>query len=200
MKRNHFLGAALLVLLLGTAPGCATGGSPAPAGSAGTFDADAPYVIGVPDLLRIVVWKHPDLSAEVPVRRDGKISVPLLDDVQAAGLTPEQLKAAIAERLSSSIRSPNVTVIVVSADSQRVTVVGGVQQSGPVPLRGQMGAVEAIAAAGGFTDWANTRDIRVIRVVDGERVSYRVDYRDYLNAKPGSDIVLQPGDVVVVPE
>ena len=199
MKRNFLLGAALLALLLGIAPGCASDGTTVPAGSAGTFE-ESPYVIGVPDLLRIVVWKHPDLSAEVPVRRDGKISVPLLDDVQAAGLTPEELKAEITRRLSSSIRSPNVTVVVVSADSQMVTVVGGVQQSGPVPLRGQMGAVEAIAAAGGFTDWANPRDIRVIRVVDGTRVSYRVDYRDYLNAKPGSDIVLQPGDVVVVPE
>lgn len=201
MKRDLLLGAALLGLLLASV-GCTTGGgSPAQpaAGSSGTYD-DAPYVIGVPDLLRIVVWKHPDLSAEVPVRRDGKISVPLLDDVQAAGLTPEELKAVIADRLSSSIRNPNVTVVVVSPDSQTVTVVGGVQQSGPVPLRGQMGAVEAIAAAGGFTDWANPRDIRVIRVVDGVRVSYRVDYRDYLNAVPGSDIVLQPGDVVVVPE
>lgn len=197
--RELLLGAALLALLCGSVA-CATDAAPAPAaGSSGTYD-DAPYVIGVPDLLRIVVWKHPDLSAEVPVRRDGKISVPLLDDVQAAGLTPEELKAVIADRLSGSIRNPNVTVVVVSPESQKVTVVGGVQQSGPVPLRGQMGAVEAIAAAGGFTDWANPRDIRVIRVVEGKRVSYRVDYRDYLNAVPGSDIVLQPGDVVVVPE
>ena len=197
MKRNLLLSAALVGALLGA--GCATGGNPAPAGSAGTVDEKS-YVIGVPDLLRIVVWQHPDLSTEVPVRRDGKISVPLLDDIQAAGLTPEELKAVITERLSGSIRSPNVTVIVASPDSQIVTVLGGVAQSGTVPLRGQMGAVEAIAAAGGFSAWANQSDIRVIRVVDGQRVSYRVDYRDYLNAEPGADVVLQPGDVVVVPE
>jgi polysaccharide export outer membrane protein len=197
MKRNLLLRAALMGALLGA--GCATGGNPSPAGSAGTVD-ETTYVIGVPDLLRIVVWQHPDLSTEVPVRRDGKISVPLLDDIQAAGLTPEELKAVITERLSGSIRSPNVTVIVASPESQSVTVLGGVAQSGTVPLRGQMGAVEAIAAAGGFSAWANQDDIRVIRVVDGQRVSYRVDYRDYLNAKPGADVVLQPGDVVIVPE
>ena len=199
MKSEFLFRTAALGILLGALSGCATRGHPEPVGNAATFE-ETPYVIGVPDVLRIAVWKHPDLSTEVPVRRDGKISVPLLDDIQAAGLTPEELKAVITERLSSSIRSPNVTVIVVSPESQVVTVVGGVAQSGPIPLRGQMGAVEAIAAAGGFSAWANTSDIRVIRIVDGQRVSYAVDYGAYLNAEPGSDIVLQPGDVVVVPE
>lgn len=199
MKRQLLLSTALLAVLLGGPSGCALL-SPASEPPEEVVAADGPYVIGIPDLLRITVWKHPDLSVDVPVRRDGKISVPLLDDVQAAGRTPEELKAAIGEQLSAYISRPNVTVIVVSPDSQTVTVVGGVAQSGPVPLRRRMGAVEAVAAAGGFSPWANKSDIRVIRVVDGERVSYRVNYRGYLQGEPDSDFDLKPGDVVVVPE
>ena len=109
------------------------------------------YVIGPSDLVRVSVWKHPDLSVEMPVRRDGKISVPLLDDVQAAGLTPTQLKAQITRGLTGNISNPSVTVAVLSTDSQTVTVIGGVTQSGPIPLRRDMGVLEAVAAAGGFT-------------------------------------------------
>jgi len=192
--------AVALAALLGALSGCAMFGTATPPPEEARAPGEEAYVIGIPDLLRVAVWKHPDLSVDAPVRRDGKISVPLLDDVQAAGRTPEELKAAISERLSKFISRPNVTVIVVSPDSQTVTVVGGVAQSGPVPLRRRMGAVEAVAAAGGFSPWANKRDIRVIRVVDGEKASYRVDYHGYLQGKADADLVLRPGDVVVVPE
>jgi polysaccharide export outer membrane protein len=198
MKVQALFQAALLLAPMVVASGCAGPSAPLPAKA--DEDVELQYVIGIPDLLRVTVWKHPDLSVDVPVRRDGKISIPLLDDVQAAGLTPEQLKATITKKLSGYISRPNVTVIVVSPDSQVVTVVGGVTQSGPVPLRRSMGAVEAIAAAGGFSPWANKSNVRVIRVVDGERLSYRVDYRAYLAGKADSDILLEPGDVVVVPE
>jgi polysaccharide export outer membrane protein len=164
-------------------------------------DSGAEYVIGSPDVVRVTVWKHPELSVEMPVRRDGKISVPLLDDVQAAGLTPTQLKAQITSRLRQSISNPNVTVAVISPDSQSVTVIGGVANSGPVPLRRDMGVLEAVAAAGGFTAWANKDDIVVQRwAPDGKRVSYAFSYRAYLSGKRDSDIFLQPGDVIVVPE
>lgn len=180
--------------------GCASPGIAPPPGARQVAEASGPYVIGIPDVLRITVWKHPDLSVEAPVRSDGKISVPLLDDVQAAGLTPEDLKQAITQRLSAFISQPDVTVIVLSPDSQVVTVVGGVAQSGPVSLRRRMGVLEAVAAAGGFSAWANKGDIRVIRTVDGRRVVYAFDYKAYVKGEPGAELLLQPGDVVVVPE
>jgi polysaccharide export outer membrane protein len=158
------------------------------------------YVIGAPDVVRVTVWKHPELSVEMQVRRDGKISVPLLDDVQAAGLTPAQLKGHITEGLSASISRPNVTVSVITPSSQTVTVLGGVNQSGTIALHRDMGVVEAVAAAGGFTAWADKDDIRVVRLVEGRRVSYSFSYRAYLSGDPEADIFLKPGDVVVVPE
>ncbi len=186
---------SLLTLLLS---GCQTPGAPAPPES--SFDANATYIIGIPDLLRITVWKHPDLSVEAPVRRDGKISVPLLDDVQAAGSTPEQLSAAIAERLDAFVARPKVTVIVLAPDSQVVTVIGGVNTAGTIPLHRNMGVLEAVAAAGGFSAWANKGNVRVVRVVDGTRTAYRFDYSAFMSGEPDSDILLLPGDVVVVPE
>lgn len=191
----RILTAALIAVF---AVGCASAGTvPAPAVNPG---AGEPYVIGIPDVVRVTVWKHPDLLVEAPVRSDGKISVPLLDDVQAAGKTPEGLKADIARELKAFISQPDVTVIVVSPDSQIVTVVGGVELSGTVPLRRQMGVIEAVAAAGGFSAWANKDSVRVIRTVNGQRLSYRFDYGAYVKGKPGSELLLMPGDVVVVPE
>lgn len=192
---SRILAAALVASF---AIGCANSGTvPAPAVAP---DPNAEYVIGIPDVLRITVWKHPDLHVEAPVRGDGKISVPLLDDVQAAGKTPEGLKAEISKELKAFISQPDVTVIVVSPDSQVVTVVGGVELSGTIPLRRQMGVIEAVAAAGGFTAWANKNSVRVIRTVNGQRVSYRFDYGAYVKGEPGSELWLKPGDVVVVPE
>jgi len=158
------------------------------------------YVIGASDIVRVTVWQHPELTAEMPVRRDGKISIPLLDDVQAAGLTPKQLKATITQGLTGSIKSPNVNVAVISANSQTVSVIGGVVKSGPVPLTHDMGVLEAVAAAGGFTAWANKNDITVVRWVDGKRVTYSFSYRGYLSGSKDADVFLKAGDVIVVPE
>ncbi len=178
--------------------GCSNWSPPPPSGSANS--EPTPYLIGVSDVLRVTVWKHENLEVQAPVRSDGKISVPLLDDVQAAGLTPERLKNEISERLSPLLNNPDVTVIVLSADSQKATVTGAVLRSGQVSLTHEMGVLEAVAAAGGFNAWANKGDVRVIRSVDGKRVSYRFNYRAYVKGLPDSDIILKPGDVVVVPE
>jgi len=180
--------------------GCTSPGVAPPSSSRQVAEASGPYVIGIPDIVRVTVWKHEDLSVEAPVRSDGKISIPLLDDVQAAGKTPEDLKKSITRGLSAFISQPDVTVIVVSPDSQVVTVVGGVTQSGPVSLRRRMGVIEAVAAAGGFSAWANKGGIRVIRTVDGRKVVYAFDYKGYVKGEPGAELLLQPGDVVVVPE
>jgi len=158
------------------------------------------YVIGAADVVRVTVWQHPELTSEMTVRRDGKISVPLLDDVQAAGLTPKQLKTNITQGLTGSIKNPNVNVAVISPNSQTVSVIGGVVKSGPVPLARDMGVLEAVAAAGGFTAWANKNDITVVRWVDGKRVTYSFSYRGYLSGSADADVFLKAGDVIVVPE
>jgi polysaccharide export outer membrane protein len=160
-----------------------------------------PYVIGIPDVLRITVWKNPELSVEVPVRSDGKISVPLLDDVQAEGLTPAELKEVISGKLARYISSPSVTVIVLQANSQVVTVVGGVLRAGTLPLNRQMRVLEVIAAVGGFNTWANRSDIRILRPTANGLVSYRFNYSAYVAGKePDSNILVEPGDTIVIPE
>lgn len=185
-------------MVAGLMGGCSAAPPPPPPLSSSA--EPAPYVIGVSDVLRITVLKHPDLEVNAPVRPDGKIAVPMIDDIQAAGLTPEQLKDAISEKLSKSVNEPGVTVHVVDSNSRVVTVLGGVARSGRIALEENMGVFEAVAAAGGFSAWANKGNVRVIRQVGDEKVSYRFAYRDYMKGAPGSDMLLQPGDVVVVPE
>jgi len=160
-----------------------------------------PYVIGIPDILRVSVWKNQELSVDVPVRNDGKISVPLLDDVQAEGLTPGELKEVIAEQLSEFITAPDVTVIVLQANSHMVTVVGEVARSGTVPLTREMRVLDAVATVGGFTTWSNKNDIRILRPTPEEIVSYRFNYGAYVAGKaPDSNLLLEPGDTIVVPD
>jgi polysaccharide export outer membrane protein len=178
---------------------CAGKGAPMPAEPApGTRDA---YVIGIPDLLRIVVWRNPDLSVDVPVRRDGKISVPLVDDVQAEGLTPEELKEVLTEALAEYVTAPDVTVIVIQTNSHTVTVVGGVARSGQISLTRQLRVVEAIATMGGFNAWARKDRIKIFRKTGNETVEYVFNFGAFASGKaPDSNLLLQPGDTVVVPE
>lgn len=160
-----------------------------------------PYVIGIPDVLRVSVWKNPELSVDVPVRNDGKISVPLLDDIQAEGLTPGELKEVITEQLSEFITAPDVTVIVLQANSHMVTVVGEVARSGTVPLTREMRVLDAVATVGGFTTWSNKNDIRILRPTSEKIVSYRFNYGAYVAGKaPDSNLLLEPGDTIVVPD
>ena len=128
-----------------------TGRAPSPPPPDPTPVEREPYVIGVTDMLRVSVWRNPELSVDVPVRPDGMISVPLIDDVQAEGLSPEELKEVISEALSEYITAPDVTVIVMQPNSQTVTVVGAVGgRSGSLPLMRETRVLEAIAAAGGL--------------------------------------------------
>ena len=161
----------------------------------------AQYVIGIPDLLKIVVWRNPELSVEVPVRRDGMISVPLVDDVQAEGLTPLELKEVLTAALAEYVTAPDVTVIVQQTYSHTVTVVGGVARSGQIPLTRQMRVLEAIATMGGFNTWAKKDRIKVIRKIEGDTVEYVFSFGAYAAGKaPESNLLLRPGDTVVVPE
>lgn len=159
-----------------------------------------PYVIGVMDVLGIAVWKNPELSVAVAVRPDGKISVPLLDDVQAEGLTPQELKEVITEALSEFISNPDVTVMVREMNSRMIFLMGeGVARNGALGLRSEMRVLEAIATMGGFTVWAKKSRILILRKSPSGIVQYVFDYGAYLAGKdPDSNIVLQPGDTIVV--
>jgi polysaccharide biosynthesis/export protein len=160
------------------------------------------YKIGVADMLRISVWKNPDLSVDVPVRVDGMVSVPLIDDVQAEGLTPQELKEVIARELSEYITAPDVTVIMLQNNSRFVSVVGHVKAEGRVALTRDLRVLEAIATAGGFDAFAAKGDVRIIRRrADGTEAEYRFDYDAYIRGRaPGTNIVLQPGDTIIVPD
>jgi len=164
--------------------------------------ARATYIIGVTDHLRVTVWKNPELSADVPVRPDGKISVALIGDVQAEGLTPEELGELVSRELEEYITAPDVTVVVLEMNSRYVSVMGEVARSARIPLRSELRVLEAITLVGGFTTFADKSDVRVVRrQVDGSEVEFRFNYDDYIKGNaPGSNIVLVAGDVVIVPD
>jgi polysaccharide export outer membrane protein len=138
----------------------------------------------------------------VPVRADGMISVPLINDVQAEGMTPEELKDVIARELSEYIGEPNVTVVVIDIRSRFVSVIGEVAQDTRVPLTRDLRVLEAIAQAGGFGPFADKSDVRIVRRNgDGTESEYRFDYGAYIRGRaPGTNIVLQHGDTIVVPD
>jgi polysaccharide export outer membrane protein len=157
------------------------------------------YVIGADDTLHITVWKEPDMSATLPVRPDGKISLPLLDDVQAAGMTPMQLGASIKEKLKKYIADPRVTVVVTAMNSQRIYVLGEVTHTGAMPLLPNMTVLQALSSAG-FTQFANVKAIYLLRMQDGQQTKTRFNYKDAIKGRDTQqNIVLKPGDTIVVP-
>lgn len=160
------------------------------------------YRIGVTDQLQISVWKNPELEVTVPVRPDGKISFPLLDDVQAEGLQVMELKEILTRELAEYITAPDVTVVVVEMNSQFVSVIGAVGANTRIQLTRDLRVLEAIATAGGFTTFADKDNIRIVRRGEaGQEVEYRFDYDAYIKGKaPGTNIVLRHGDTIIVPE
>jgi len=159
----------------------------------------AEYVIGADDTLHISVWKEPDLTATLPVRPDGKISLPLLNDVPAAGLTPMQLKDSITEKLRKYVSDPHVTVVVTAMNSRRFFVTCEVVRSGPMPLLPDMTVLEALSAAG-FTQFANVKGIYLLRIENGRQVKLPFNYKEVVKGNhPEQNIMLKPGDTVVVP-
>jgi polysaccharide biosynthesis/export protein len=173
------------------------GGAPT---SAGVSANDAEYKIGAQDVLRIDVWKEDQLTRTVPVRPDGKVTLPLLNDVQAAGLTPMDLAGVIMERLKEFINNPQVTVSITEINSRRVFVTGEVTRSGAFPLLPNMTVLQALSSSGGFTQFARTKKIYVLRVEDGKQVRLPFNYNDVVRGKKTEqNILLQPGDLIVVP-
>ena len=161
---------------------------------------DASYKIGPQDVLRIDVWKEPEISRSVPVRPDGKVSLPLLNDVQAAGLTAMELANVITEGLKKFMNSPQVTVGVSEINSRRVYVTGEVARPGAFPLLPNMTVLQALTSSGGFTQFARIKNIYVLRTEGGKQVKHTFNYKDVVSGKrPEDNIVLQPGDTIVVP-
>jgi polysaccharide export outer membrane protein len=161
---------------------------------------DPNYVIGAQDVLDISVWKEPEVSRVVPVRPDGKISLPLLNDVQAAGLTPSQLAAQLTVSLKKYVTSPQVTVIVATINSQRVYIIGEVLRPGAFPMLPGMNVLQGLSSAGGFTQFAKTKSIYVLRMENGKQQKYPVNYKEVVSGKhPDQDILLKAGDTIVVP-
>jgi polysaccharide export outer membrane protein len=161
---------------------------------------DPNYSIAPDDVLTIDVWKEPEISRTVPVRRDGKISLPLLNDVQAAGLTPTQLGTVIVEKLRATIVRPQVTVIVAQMSSLRIYILGQVNRGGAYPLVPDMTVMQALSIAGGFTPYANVKKIHVMRNENGTDKLYPLDYKEVSSGrKTEQNIHLKAGDTIVVP-
>jgi polysaccharide export outer membrane protein len=178
-----------------------TPAKPAAAGVAAKPATDDPnYMIGAQDVLDISVWKEPEVSRTVPVRPDGKISLPLLNDVQAAGLTPSQLAAQLTESLKKFVANPQVTVIVTTINSQRVYIMGEVIRAGAYPLLPGMTVLQGLSSAGGFTQFANLKKIYVLRQENGKQVKLPFNYKEVVGGKnPDQNITLKAGDTIVVP-
>jgi polysaccharide export outer membrane protein len=165
----------------------------------GVADRDH-YVIGPEDVLYIHVWKEDALSRTIPVRMDGNISLPLIHEIKAAGLTPLQLGAAITERFKGFYENPTVSVIVMETNSFKVYVSGEVRTPGVYKLREETTILQIIPMAGGFTDWAKQRKILVIRKESGKEKRFTVDYKKVMKGDDlSSNVVLRPGDTIIVP-
>ena len=159
------------------------------------------YKIGAGDILDITIWKEPDLSrAEILVRTDGKISFPLLNDVQAAGLTPLEMKRNMEAGLKEFISNPFVTVTVRSPESQKIYILGEVLNTGEYPLTKHLTVLQAFALAGGFTDWASKKEIILMRKEGGKEKLYRINYKNIVKGKDlGQNLKLKADDTIIVP-
>ena len=167
-----------------------------PAGTAVPPD----YVIGPEDVLTIVFWREKDLSSEVIVRPDGKISLPVLQDVAASGLTPEQLRESLTKTAERYVEDPNVTVVVKQINSRRVFITGQVSKPGPYALTAPMTVIQLISLAGGVLEFADDEKVLIMRTENGKPVSFRFNYQEVKEGKNlTQNIPLKPGDTVIVP-
>jgi polysaccharide export outer membrane protein len=212
MKRSIRVanGAGFLLIML-SAIGFTPAPSPAqqvPSAESSTADVhtatkphDAAYLIGSSDVLAITVWKEPEISKSVPVRPDGKISLPLVGELQAAGRTPLQLEQDIASKLKTYITNPDVNVIVQQINSEKFNILGRVARPGSFPLAGATTVLDAIAIAGGFQDFAKQKGVYILRQnPGGSQTRIPFNYKDVVKGKhPEQNIKLQSGDTVVVP-
>lgn len=159
-----------------------------------------PYMIGANDVLNIFVWKEPDLTQDVVVTPDGRISFPLIGEVVAQGRTVGELRKIFTEKLSKYVEDPEITVIVKQSYSRFIYVIGNVKKVGPLRLEQDMTVLQAISKAGGFAEWAKTKKILIVRREGKKEVQFRFNYNEFTDGKNvKQNIVLKPNDTVVVP-
>jgi len=186
--------------------GAAAVQAPAPAGTmeasaeaAPVQDLDPNYILGTDDGITVHVWKEPTISGPLTIRPDGRISLPLVGDLRAAGLTPMALATEIADGLKKFINDPSVTVTVTAVNSRKIFFIGEVLRSGPVPMTREMTMLQAISAAGGLTPYANKHKIYILRGEKGKQLKIPFDYTKALKQGNDQGVVLLPGDTIVVP-
>lgn len=200
MKALLWIGLGTMLAAAGRPAQQAEKGVNKPVPTQAVATSDPAYRIGAQDVLRIDVWKEAEISRSVPVRPDGKISLPLLNDVQASGLTAMELANVITEGLKKFITSPQVTVSVSEINSRRVYVTGEVTRPGAYPLLPNMTVLQALTSAAGFTQFARIKSIYVLRTESSKQAKHPFNYKDVVNGKrPEDNIMLQPGDTIVVP-
>jgi polysaccharide export outer membrane protein len=174
--------------------------APAPAApNTAVGQASSGYVIGPSDMLTVTVWKEPTLSGNILVRPDGMITMSLIGDVQASGLTPLQLADQITAKLKKFIQDPNVSVVVGEVHSKVIYLLGEVGKKGPVEMTSGMTLLDAIAAAGGLTDYANAKKMYILRDEAGKHEKILVHYKESLKGDSQFNLILEPGDTIVVP-
>jgi polysaccharide biosynthesis/export protein len=162
--------------------------------------ASNPYLIGPDDVLNIFVWKEAELTQDITVMPDGMITYPLIGEIAAQGQTVTGLKEKIAEKLKSFISSPEVTVIIKESRSRRIYTIGKVNKPGPYQLAPSMTVLQALSTAGGFTEWADTKSIMIVRRDKGKEVMHRFNYQEFISGKAlDQNIVLEPNDTIVIP-
>jgi polysaccharide biosynthesis/export protein len=158
------------------------------------------YVIGAADVLSVVFWRDKEMSGDVTVRPDGKISLPLLNEINAAGSTPEELRTRIIEAAGKFLEEPDVTVVVKEIRSRNVFITGNVAKGATYPLNSDMTVLQLIAVAGGLLEYADAKNIVVIRNENGRQQFHKFNYKDVVSQKSAAqNITLKPGDTVVVP-
>jgi polysaccharide biosynthesis/export protein len=196
-----FLG--VLAGVLAVVASAQTPGAPTPAAQTAQAAQSPDYIIGPGDEIEVFVWQNPDLSVNVPVRPDGKISTPLNEDMVAVGKTPSQLAHDIEMKLSEYVRSPHVNVIVVKPDSvfSQVKVIGQVVHPQSIAFRQGMSVLDAVLAVGGLSEYAAGNRARIVRMVDGKETDIPLRLNALVNGGDMSqNVLLKPGDVLVVPE
>ncbi len=158
------------------------------------------YQIGPNDLLHIYVWKEPDLTRDVTVMADGRITFPLIGEILASGKTVGQLKEIISKKLKKYVTAPEVTVLVVESRSRIVYTIGRLARPGPIPLAPGMTVLQALSAAGGFTEWADTKNIIIVRRKGEKEIQLRFNYKEFIDGKNiEQNVLLEPNDTIIVP-
>jgi polysaccharide export outer membrane protein len=161
---------------------------------------ESSYKIGPNDILNIFVWKEVELTRDVTVMPDGKITYPLIGEITAQGQTASELKKAIADKLQNFVTAPEVTVIVKESRSQVIYTIGKLTRPGPYPLAPGMTVMQALSAAGGFAEWADPKNILIVRREEGKETQLRFNYKEFTSGENlQQNILLKPGDTLVVP-